>query len=85
MALHAPKVISINTRRRSETADRLRALAEAAERGEIIGLGYVVIDAEGQTHHGLIGEAERNRPAAHYGLAQLMDQLLRPDRYRRRI
>ena len=85
MRSHMQKVIPINSRRRSETADRLRDLAEAAERGDITGVGYVVIDAEGQPHHGLVGEAEHNRPAAHYGLAQLMDQLLRPDRYRRRI
>ena len=84
MPHHAPNVIQINARRRSETADRLRALADAAERGDITGVGYVVIDADGQTHHGLVGAAEHNRPAAHYGLAQLMDQLLRPDRYRKR-
>jgi hypothetical protein len=84
MALHAHKVIPINARRHSETACRLRALADAVERGEITGVAYVVIDAEGRTHQGLIGEAEHNRPATHYGLAQLMDQLLRPDRYRKR-
>lgn len=83
MPHHAHNVIPINIHRRSETADRLRRLAEAAERGEITGVGYVVIDAEGQTHQGLVGEAERNRAAAHYGLAQLMDVLLRPDRYRK--
>ena len=84
MPAHAPNVIPINPRRRSETADRLRALADAAERGDITGVGYVVIDAEGHAHHGLVGEAEHNLAAAHYGLAQLMDVLLRPDRYRKR-
>lgn len=84
MNTRATNVIPINIRRGSETADRLRILADAAERGEITGVGYVVIDAEGRTHQGLVGEAEHNRPAAHYGLAQLMDLVLRPDRYRKR-
>ncbi|WP_415258848.1 hypothetical protein [Thauera phenylacetica] len=84
MPHHAHNVIPINLHRRSETAARLRALAEAAERGDITGVGYVVIDANGQTHQGLVGEAEHNLAAAHYGLAQLMDVLLRPDRYRKR-
>ena len=61
------------------TAKGLRQLADAAERGEIIGAGYTVLDMHGQTREGVLGAAESNLAAAHLGASRLAYKLLRLD------
>lgn len=61
------------------TADGFRRLAEAAERGEIIGGCYTVIDAYGQTREGAFGAARSNRAIAHLGASRLASLLLWPE------
>jgi hypothetical protein len=70
------KVIPIGICAARETAEGFRRLAEAAERGEIVGAGYTVIDARGQTREGALGQARTNLSLAHYGASRLAALLL---------
>ncbi|OYD53281.1 hypothetical protein CGK74_13795 [Thauera propionica] len=79
MNTRATNVIPINIRRRTETARAFKALADAAERGEIVGAAYAVIDSTGNTRQGVIGAACENQALAHYGAIRLAATLLWPD------
>ena len=84
MPSHAHKVIPINIKHRSETAEAFSALAAAAERGEITGAVYVVIDENGRPHQGVVGSAATAPEIAYYGLARLTDLLLWPAEFRKK-
>lgn len=79
MPHHAHNVIPINIRTRMETARAFEALAAAAERGEIVGAAYTVIDSTGNTRQGVIGAACDNQALAHYGAIRLAATLLWPE------
>lgn len=79
MPHHAHNVIPINIRRRTETASAFKALAAAAERGEIVGAAYTVIESTGNTRQGVIGAACDNQALAHYGALRLAATLLWPE------
>lgn len=60
-----------------ETARGFRQLAEAAERGEIIGAGYTVMDIHGRTREGVLGAAGSNLAATLVGALRLARKLLK--------
>lgn len=62
-----------------ETQRGFLLLAEAAERGEIIGAAYTVISPEMVTRQGWFGAANSNPAVAHYGVQLLAQMLLWPD------
>lgn len=57
------------------TAAAFRQLAEAAERGELIGAGYVAITFDRFVHIGTLGYARRNPDMCLRGAYRLMDTL----------
>lgn len=71
------KVIPFRSEQMRETARGFRLLADAAERGEIIGAGYTVIDMHGRTRVGVFGAAASNLAAVYLGAHRLAYRLLR--------
>lgn len=62
---------AINAVRSTETAQALRELAELAERGEIIGLAYVVLRPKRRVTVGTVGVATQDPPLVTYWLKKL--------------
>lgn len=80
----AARVASINHVRNHQLAADLRALADAAEYGQITGIAYAVLLPDGTTKAGLLADADANRPLAHYAVSRLADLTLWPEKYRPR-
>lgn len=72
-------VIAFPSPHQYDTVQGFRLLAEAAERGEIIGAAYTALDARGGTREGLLGAARSHTALAHFGAARLASLLLWPD------
>lgn len=66
------KITSVDS---NATADGLRQLADAAERGELIGVGYVAITFDRFVHIGSLGYAKRNPDMCLRGAVRLIDAL----------
>lgn len=75
-------IIPFIPRPQLETARGFIQLAQAAERGDIVGAGYTVIDRNGRTRQGLLGAARTDRALALYGAERLAHMLLWPDEYK---
>ena len=61
-----------------QTARALRALAERAERGELLGVAVVALRPGRRHELQVAGVYERAPELAHYGVSQLLDALLYP-------
>ena len=62
-----------------QTARLLRALAERAERGELLGVALVALKPGRATELQVAGVYERAPELAHYGVSLLLDALLYPE------
>lgn len=62
-----------------QTAKALRALAERAERGELLGVAVVALRPGRRTEMQVAGVYERSPELAHHGVSQLLDALLYPE------
>lgn len=60
----------------SETALAFRQMAELAERGEIIGLAYVVLRPNSRVTTGIVGAAQRDQSLVTHWLQKLTLRLL---------
>lgn len=61
-----------------QTARTLRALADRAERGELVGVALVAMKPGRATEMQVAGVYERAPELAHYGVSRLLDALLYP-------
>lgn len=71
-------VVVFMTRDQRDTKEGFEALAQAAQRGEIVGAGYTVVDRLGRTYEGVLGVARHKPQLAHYGAERLAKLLLWP-------
>lgn len=62
-----------------KTARALRALADRAERGEVLGVALAARTAERETELVVVGVFEQATEVAHYSICKLRDVLLYPD------
>lgn len=62
-----------------KTARALRALADRAERGEVLGVALAARTAECETELAVVGVFEQSTEVAHYAVCKLRDVLLYPD------
>ena len=62
-----------------QTAATLRALADRAERGEVIGVAIAIWTIKRETEMGLAGVFKTAPHLAHYAVSQMQGALLYPD------
>lgn len=72
-------VSRIHQARCNEVRDALLQLAQAAERGEVTGVAYVVITPTRATRLGWFGSAERDVSLIHHGVSRLASLLCWPE------
>jgi hypothetical protein len=60
----------------AQTAEALRELADAADRGEIIGIAYCAFDPHKEIIGRVAGYAKANKRDAHFGAHRLAYMLL---------
>lgn len=63
----------------ADTARALRALAERADRGEVVGVAVVALAADREHEMWLAGVYDRARELAFYGVSRMASALLKPD------
>ena len=62
-----------------KTARALRALADRADRGEVLGVALAARTAKRETELAVVGVFEQSTEVAHYAVCKLRDVLLYPD------
>lgn len=62
-----------------KTARALRALADRAERGEVLGVAVAALRADREPELSVAGVYEHSPHLAHYAVSRLQDALLFPD------
>ena len=62
-----------------KTARALRALADRAERGEVLGVAVAALRSDRESELSVAGVYEQSPHLAHYAVSRLQDALLFPD------